>query len=109
MADRLTYVDIRLFQFLIRFDPVFFLHFKCNKKTLRSYNSLNRYVKHLYHQENLGKFVDMDQIKRHFYRSHPAINPSGIIPIGPDAWWLDKDKKHKDTTPKSSSNKKRDR
>lgn len=94
VANRLTYADIRLFQFLVRFDAVYYFHFRCNKKPLRKYDNLNRYVQTLYNKPyHLGDLVDMDHIKRHYYRSHRALNRKGIIPEGPEEWWAKSAKK----------------
>lgn len=95
VSDRLTYCDIRLFQFLIRFDSVYYFHFKCNKKPLRKFDNLNRYVQTLYVKDMLGQFVDMEHIKRHYYRSHKTLNRKGIIPQGPEPWWEKDRSKHK--------------
>ncbi|CAA6665412.1 unnamed protein product [Spirodela intermedia] len=70
-GDALTEADIRLFVTLIRFDEVYAVHFKCNKKLLREYPNIFNYTKEIY------------QIPRHYYGSHPSINPFGIIPVGP--------------------------
>ena len=89
-------MDLRLFMTLIRFDSVYVVHFKCNKKTIESYKNLNRYVRHLYHnldvendpaKKGLKRFINMDHIKRHYYGTHKHINPFLIVPKGPDAWW----------------------
>ncbi|KAJ3686099.1 hypothetical protein LUZ61_015263 [Rhynchospora tenuis] len=83
-GDRLTEADIRLFVTLIRFDEVYAVHFKCNKKLLREYPNLFNYTKDIYQIPGMSSTVNMDHIKKHYYGSHPSINPFGIIPAGPN-------------------------
>ncbi|XP_031268103.1 uncharacterized protein LOC116126569 [Pistacia vera] len=83
-GNRLTEADIRLFVTLIRFDEVYVVHFKCNKKVLREYPNLFNYTKDIYQIPGMSSTVNMQHIKRHYYGSHPTINPFGIIPRGPD-------------------------
>lgn len=83
-GNRLTEADIRLFVTLIRFDEVYAVHFKCNKKLLREYPNLFNYTKDIYQIPSMSSTVNMQHIKRHYYGSHPSINPYGIIPLGPD-------------------------
>ena len=83
-GDRLTEADWRLFTTLIRFDPVYFGHFKCNLKPIRDYAALSRYLKGLYHWPGVAETVNFDHIKRHYYMSHRGINPTGIVPLGPE-------------------------
>lgn len=85
VGDTLTEADIRLFTTLIRFDAVYHTHFKCNVRRLVDYPKLRALVRRLADLPGVGATIDFDQIKTHYYRSHPAINPSGIIPLGPDA------------------------
>lgn len=80
----LTEADIRLFVTLIRFDEVYAVHFKCNKKLIREYAILFNYIKDVFQIPGMGGTVNMDHIKKHYYGSHPSINPSGIIPRGPN-------------------------
>jgi glutathionyl-hydroquinone reductase len=80
----LTEADWRLFPTLIRFDPVYYFHFKCNLRRIRDYPHLNGYLKELYQIDGIAETVDFDQIKRHYYVTHPEINPTGIVPIGPE-------------------------
>jgi glutathionyl-hydroquinone reductase len=84
LGGNLTEADIRLFTTLIRFDTVYFGHFKCNRRPIVGYPSLWRYTKELYRHPDIQPTVNFQHIKRHYYGSHPWINPSGIIPIGPD-------------------------
>jgi putative glutathione S-transferase len=79
-----TEADWRLFTTLVRFDPVYVGHFKCNIRCLRDYPNLWGYVKDLYQVPGIAETVDIDYIKAHYYRSHTAVNPSGIVPKGPE-------------------------
>jgi len=83
-GDRLTEADWRLFPTLIRFDPVYFGHFKCNKRRIVDYPNLWPYVCDLYQHPGIASTVRMDHIKPHYYVSHKTINPTGIVPVGPD-------------------------
>ena len=82
-GDRMTEADLRLFTTLIRFDAVYFGHFKCNLRQLRDYHNLSNFVRELYQLPGVAGTVRFDQIKIHYYRSHPTINPTGIVPLGP--------------------------
>uniref|UniRef100_A0A1D1XZU8 Uncharacterized protein yqjG n=1 Tax=Anthurium amnicola TaxID=1678845 RepID=A0A1D1XZU8_9ARAE len=82
-GDALTEADVRLFVTLIRFDEVYAVHFKCNKKLLREYLNLFNYTKDIYQISGMSSTVNMEHIKRHYYGSHPSINPYGIISVGP--------------------------
>lgn len=82
-GDRLTEADLRLFTTLVRFDPVYHGHFKCNIRKLNEYPNLWAYTRDLYQQPGIKQTVFMDHIKGHYYESHPTINPSGVVPIGP--------------------------
>lgn len=81
---RLTEADVRLFTTLIRFDPVYHGHFKCNKRRIVDYPSLWGFVRDLYQTPGVADTVHIDFIKSHYYRSHPTINPTRIVPIGPE-------------------------
>ncbi|HZZ61820.1 MAG TPA: glutathione S-transferase family protein [Roseiarcus sp.] len=83
-GERLTEADWRLFTTLIRFDPVYFGHFKCNLREIRDYEALSRYLRELYHWPGVAETVDFGHIKRHYYASHRRINPTGIVPVGPE-------------------------
>ncbi|KAL0491360.1 glutathionyl-hydroquinone reductase YqjG [Acrasis kona] len=83
-GDSLTEADVRLFTTLIRFDPVYFGHFKCNKRQLQSYPNLWNYTKHLYQIPEIKETIHFDHIKSHYYASHKKINPTGIVPKGPE-------------------------
>lgn len=84
VGDQLTEADIRLFTTLIRFEHVYFGHFKCNLHHLTEYPHLWEYTKRIYNYENLADTVDFEHIQTHYYKSHTMINPNQIIPAGPD-------------------------
>lgn len=80
----LTEADVRLYTTLVRFDPVYYVHFKCNNKMIREYKNLSRYLSNLYY--NVKAFKDttnFEHIKEHYYFSHLQINPTQIVPMGP--------------------------
>lgn len=86
-GQRLTEADIRLFTTLVRFDPVYVGHFKCNIRRLVDYPNLWAYARELYQLPGVADTVDFDHIKRHYYTSHPTINPTRVIPVGPEMDW----------------------
>lgn len=88
---RLTEADWRLFTTLIRFDAVYVGHFKCNLRRIADYPNLSGYLRELYQMEGVRETVVMDHIKKHYYVSHQTINPTGVVPIGPE---LDFDSPH---------------
>ena len=81
---RLTEADLRLFPTLIRFDAVYYSHFKCNLRRIGDYANLSNYVRDLYQTRGIGETVNMDHIKRHYYGSQRRVNPTGIVPLGPE-------------------------
>ncbi len=83
-GPRLTEADWRLFTTLIRFDPVYVGHFKCNIRRIADYPALTGYLRELYQIGGIRDTVHMDHIKRHYYQSHTSINPSGVVPLGPE-------------------------
>jgi putative glutathione S-transferase len=83
VGDRPTEADWRLFTTLVRFDAVYVGHFKCNRNRVEDFPQLSRYLRALYLAPGIAATVDMDHIKRHYYLSHPHINPTGIVPAGP--------------------------
>lgn len=88
VGDTITEADIRLFTTLVRFDAVYHGHFKCNRWKLAENRVLWAYARDLYQTPGFGDTVDFDHIKRHYYQVHTGINPSGIVPLGPDlAGW----------------------
>ncbi len=82
-GEQLTLADWRLFTTLLRFDPVYNLHFKCNVRRVVDYPQLWPYLRDLLTVARVRETVDMDHIKRHYYCTHPSINPHGIVPVGP--------------------------
>ena len=82
-GSRLTEADIRLLTTLIRFDPVYHGHFKCNRRRIVDYPNLWGFVRDIYQLPGVADTVHIDFIKSHYYRSHPTVNPSRIVPIGP--------------------------
>lgn len=84
VGDKITEADLRLFTTLIRFDPVYFGHFKCNLRQLRDYPHLYQYMKSIYQIPEVKETCNFEHIKRHYYESHRWINPSGIVPLGPE-------------------------
>jgi len=83
-GERLTEADWRLFTTLIRFDPVYVGHFKCNIRRIADYANLSRYLRELYAHPGVSATVNIRHIKGHYYGSHPSINPNGIVPLGPE-------------------------
>ncbi|MEU6023817.1 glutathione S-transferase C-terminal domain-containing protein [Micromonospora sp. NPDC047134] len=89
VGDTITEADIRLFTTLVRFDPVYHGHFKCNRQKLTEMPVLWAYARDLFTTPGFGDTVDFDHIKRHYYEVHRDINPTGVVPLGPDlSNWL---------------------
>jgi putative glutathione S-transferase len=82
-GDRLTEADLRLWTTLIRFDPVYVTHFKCDKHRISDYLNLYGFLRDIYQMPGIAETVNMAHIRNHYYRSHGTINPHGIISIGP--------------------------
>ena len=82
-GDRITEADWRLFTTLMRFDAVYYLHFKCNLRHIADYPNLWNYTRELYQAPGVAATVNLAQIKRHYYASHESINPKRIVPKGP--------------------------
>jgi glutathionyl-hydroquinone reductase len=82
-GDRLTEADWRLFTTLVRFDPAYVGHFKCNLRRIADYPHLSGYLRDLYQMLGIDETVNMAHIKGHYYESHLTINPTGIVPLGP--------------------------
>jgi glutathionyl-hydroquinone reductase len=90
VGDTITEADVRLFTTLVRFDPVYHGHFKCNRQKLAEMRVLWAYARDLFQTPGFGDTVDFDHIKRHYYQVHRTINPTGIVPVGPDlSGWLE--------------------
>ena len=89
VGDHVTEADVRLFTTLVRFDPVYHGHFKCNRNKLIEFPALWGYARDLFQTPGFGDTVDFDHIKRHYYLVHSDINPTGIVPKGPElSNWL---------------------
>ncbi len=88
VGDTITEADVRLWTTLVRFDPVYHGHFKCNRNKLTEMPALWAYARDLFQTPGFGDTVDFGQIKTHYYRVHAQINPTGIVPVGPalDGW-----------------------
>ena len=82
-GSQITEADWRFFVTLIRFDAVYVGHFKCNLRRIADYDNLAGYLRDLYQQPGIRGTVNMDHIKRHYYITHPRINPTQIVPMGP--------------------------
>ncbi|CAN7307557.1 glutathione S-transferase family protein [Pararhizobium sp. LjRoot235] len=90
-GSRITEADWRLFTTLVRFDPVYVGHFKCNIRRIGDYKNLQGYLQDLYQVAGIAETVNLRHIKEHYYRSHTMINPTGVVPAGPE---LDLDTAH---------------
>jgi putative glutathione S-transferase len=89
VGDTITEADVRLFTTLVRFDAVYHGHFKCNRQKLTEMPVLWAYARDLFQTPGFGDTIDFDHIKRHYYEVHRDINPTGIVPAGPDlAGWV---------------------
>lgn len=87
-GSRLTEADWRLFTTLVRFDPVYHGHFKCNRRRIEDYPALSNYLRELYQVEGVADTVNFHHIQRHYYYSHDMINPTRIVPAGPEVDYL---------------------
>jgi putative glutathione S-transferase len=87
LGGQVTEADWRLFPTLVRFDEVYNLHFRCNRRRLVDYPSLWGYARELYQRPGVAATVAMEQIKRHYYTTHDELNPKRIIPVGPGYDW----------------------
>ena len=91
VGDRTTEADWRLFTTLVRFDPVYVGHFKCNLRRIADYSNLAGYLREFYQVPGISDTVNMMHIKHHYYGSHATINPTGVVPVGPE---FDLDRPH---------------
>ncbi|TWG97140.1 putative glutathione S-transferase [Mesorhizobium sp. J18] len=91
IGNRLTEADWRLFTTLVRFDAVYYSHFKCNLRQIADYLNISNYLRDLYQVPGVAETVNMHHIKWHYYGSHTTINPTRIVPVGPE---LDFDAPH---------------
>ncbi|MBJ7549194.1 glutathione S-transferase family protein [Marinomonas ostreistagni] len=87
-GNKATEADWRLFTTLIRFDAVYHGHFKCNLKRIIDFPNLNRYLERLYRTDSVSETVNFDHIKQHYYYSHDTINPTRVVPSGPNQIFL---------------------
>ena len=102
VGPEITEADWRLFTTLVRFDAVYYGHFKCNLRRIVDYPNLSNYLRDLYQQPGIAETVNMDHIKRHYYGSQRNVNPTGIVPLGPRLDFLaphDRDRSRRLATP----------
>jgi putative glutathione S-transferase len=90
VGTTMTEADVRLFTTLVRFDPVYVGHFKCNVRRIADYPALEAYLERFLADPAIADTVHLDHIKTHYYASHRDLNPSGIVPVGPALPWADK-------------------
>lgn len=84
VGDKLTIADWRLFTTLVRFDSVYYTHFKCNLRRIEEYPHISNYLRELYQYPGVEETVNFKHIKEHYFKSHKSINPTGIVPSGPE-------------------------
>jgi len=87
-GERIVETDYRLFCTLVRFDSVYFGHFKCNEKQIQDYPHLQAYLERIYRLPGVAQTVNFDHIKRHYYYTHDDINPTRLVPVGPHLGWV---------------------
>lgn len=80
--DRMTGMDLRLFMTLVRFDEVYVVYFKCNKRMVSSYPNIRNFMRELYQHPVIGSGIHMDHIKYHYFTSHPSLNTYSVVPVG---------------------------
>jgi putative glutathione S-transferase len=83
VGSRFTEADICFFTTLLRFDAVYHYHFKCNIRRILDYPALFAYLRDIYQMPGVAELCNFDHIKRHYFTSHPRVNPNGIVPVGP--------------------------
>jgi len=88
VGDQLTEADVRLITTLLRFDSVYYGHFKCNKRKILEYKNLSSYLRMMFEMDAVKSTTHLDHIKRHYFYSHEFINPFRIVPLGPDRDFL---------------------
>lgn len=91
---KMTEADWRLFTTLVRFDAVYVGHFKCNLRRINDYPNLSNYLRELYQVPGVSETVNFTHIKRHYYESHETINPTGVVPLGPELDFLTAHNRH---------------
>ncbi len=87
VGDQITEADVRLITTLLRFDPVYYGHFKCNLKKISEFPNLLSYTKNLYSLPSVAQTTFIDHIKEHYYYSHDFLNPKRIVPLGPEVYY----------------------
>lgn len=88
VGEHITKTDIRLYATLIRFDPVYYSHFKCSRHKTSELPNIRGYLQELFQLPGFGDTTDFTEIKQHYFMVHREINPTGIVPVGPDMSWL---------------------
>ena len=83
VGDQLTLADVCMFTTLVRFDPVYYVHFKTNRQLISEYPNLSGYVRDIYQTPGVAETVNLFHIKEHSYRAHSQLNPKGFVPLGP--------------------------
>jgi len=83
-GDLLTEADVFLFTTLFRFDPVYYVHFKCNVRRIEDYPALSGFLRDVYQTDGIAETCNLRHVKEHYYRSHPFLNPRGVVPKGPE-------------------------
>ena len=83
-GDQITEADWRLFTTLLRFDVVYYSHFKCNRQRIDDFPAISSYLRELYQYPGIADTINFDHIKRHYFGSHKTLNPMGIAPVGPE-------------------------
>ncbi len=86
-GDQLTEADLRLWTTLVRFDPVYVTHFKCDRHRIGDYRNLSGFLRDIYQMPGIAETVNLPHIRHHYYCSHKTINPSGVISLGPAFDW----------------------
>jgi putative glutathione S-transferase len=84
LGEAITLIDVHLYVTLVRFDAVYYSHFKCNRQRISDYPHLSGYLRDLYQTPGFGSTTDLDHIKRHYFGTHERLNPSRIVPLGPE-------------------------
>jgi len=98
-GSHLTEADVRLYTTLIRFDAVYFQHFKTNFRQIKEYRFLREYLKELYQIPEFKSTTNFEHIKNHYFLSHKMLNPHGIVPLGPSLSYLDEEHKREEQVP----------
>jgi glutathionyl-hydroquinone reductase len=84
VGNTFTEADLRLFMTLIRFDAVYIVYFKCDKRAISSYHHIQNYCRDIYQMPSVKATINLDHIKKHYFTSHPLLNAYSVIPTGPD-------------------------